>query len=281
MGTRATAHGTGPVLNWLPGGKLAYNSHNCPPPPPRRLDLHRPFFSPPPPHLAFPVLCPPPSRPLLPQASHVSPRPLCPRHTPHDADPVHPRPADRPLQLGSRPASPAPASACTRRQGNPARGGASGPGASPASTAQAQAQGRPAPRPGRPTRAACAPRESAARGAGGPEPATESGRLQGGRVWFEDGLEGLGLRPRAALPRDTERVWVAPAPDPAPGSAGSLPHASGRWRPASRLRGWSALWKALQDFEAAVAAAGSGGKTGAGAPLPSRSFSLVCARTGV
>lgn len=33
--------------------------------------------------------------------------------------------------------------------------------------------------------------------------------------------------------------------------------------------------KALQDFQAAVAAAGCGGKTGAGAPLPSSSFPLL------
>lgn len=51
-----------------------------------------------------------------------------------------------------------------------------------------------------------------------------------GRVWSEHGPAGLGLRARVALPRDPGRVGGVPAP----GSAGSLPRAAGRWRPGSR-----------------------------------------------
>lgn len=72
--------------------------------------------------------------PLLPEAPNFSSLPLlCPRHTPHDADPLLPRPTGGPLQLRSCPAWPSQARAGTRRHGNPGGEGASGRGLRPQS----------------------------------------------------------------------------------------------------------------------------------------------------
>lgn len=100
---------------------LLHLNSNCP-----FLSPQLPLALPSPTAAPFPAPLNSPSYPLTAapsfRTSRLSraflPSSLCPRHTPHDADPLLPRPTDRPLQLTSCPAWPSRARACTRHHGN-------------------------------------------------------------------------------------------------------------------------------------------------------------------